>query len=113
MNDLFLGDFAVWMVKEFGFVVFAPRRSFLRGFLYGEVAGLNDEVYMREALRLALNGRGRTSPNPMVGAVLVKDGRIVGMGWHRKAGTEHAAKLGAANRAEAVGIALRKHLLKM
>lgn len=45
---------------------------------------------MREALRLAANGRGRTSPNPMVGAVLVRDGRIVGAGWHRKAGTEHA-----------------------
>ncbi|MBR1885867.1 MAG: bifunctional diaminohydroxyphosphoribosylaminopyrimidine deaminase/5-amino-6-(5-phosphoribosylamino)uracil reductase RibD [Schwartzia sp.] len=45
---------------------------------------------MREALRLAAFGHGRTSPNPMVGAVLVRDGRIVGAGWHRKAGTEHA-----------------------
>ncbi len=45
---------------------------------------------MREALRLAAFGRGRTSPNPMVGAVLVRDGRVVGAGWHRKAGTEHA-----------------------
>ena len=45
---------------------------------------------MREALRLAALGRGRTSPNPMVGAVLVRDGRVVGAGWHRKAGTEHA-----------------------
>ena len=45
---------------------------------------------MREALKLAAHGRGRTSPNPMVGAVLVRDGRIVGAGWHRKAGTEHA-----------------------
>lgn len=45
---------------------------------------------MREALRLAAYGRGRTSPNPMVGAILVRDGRIVGAGWHRKAGTEHA-----------------------
>ena len=45
---------------------------------------------MREALRLSTFGRGRTSPNPMVGAVLVKDGHIVGTGWHRKAGTEHA-----------------------
>lgn len=45
---------------------------------------------MREALRLAEFGRGRTSPNPMVGAVLVRDGRVVGAGWHRKAGTEHA-----------------------
>ena len=45
---------------------------------------------MREALTLAAHGRGRTSPNPMVGAVLVRDGRVVGAGWHRKAGTEHA-----------------------
>lgn len=51
---------------------------------------MTDEAYMREALRLARNGRGRTSPNPMVGAVLVRDGRVVGEGWHRRAGTEHA-----------------------
>ncbi len=51
---------------------------------------MDDAAYMREALRLAMNGRGRTSPNPLVGAVLVQDGRIVGVGWHRKAGTEHA-----------------------
>ncbi|MBP5201035.1 MAG: bifunctional diaminohydroxyphosphoribosylaminopyrimidine deaminase/5-amino-6-(5-phosphoribosylamino)uracil reductase RibD [Schwartzia sp.] len=67
-----------------------PRRIFLRGFCFCEVKFLDEERYMREALRLALNGRGRTSPNPMVGAVLVKGGRIVGAGWHRKAGTEHA-----------------------
>ena len=51
---------------------------------------MGEEQYMREALRLAALGRGRTSPNPMVGAVLVRDGRVVGAGWHRKAGTEHA-----------------------
>jgi len=51
---------------------------------------LQDEDYMREALHLAGLARGRTSPNPMVGAVIVKDGRIVGEGWHRKAGTPHA-----------------------
>lgn len=45
---------------------------------------------MREALRLARNGEGRTSPNPLVGAVVVCEGRIVGAGWHRKAGTPHA-----------------------
>lgn len=45
---------------------------------------------MREAITLAAHGHGRTSPNPMVGAVLVRDGRVVGAGWHRKAGTEHA-----------------------
>lgn len=46
--------------------------------------------YMRLALRLARRGYGRTSPNPMVGAVLVKGGRIVGQGWHRRAGEPHA-----------------------
>ncbi|MDY6267614.1 MAG: bifunctional diaminohydroxyphosphoribosylaminopyrimidine deaminase/5-amino-6-(5-phosphoribosylamino)uracil reductase RibD [Selenomonadaceae bacterium] len=45
---------------------------------------------MREALRIARNAEGRTSPNPLVGAVIVKDGRIVAEGWHRKAGTPHA-----------------------
>lgn len=45
---------------------------------------------MREALRIARNAEGRTSPNPLVGAVIVQQGRIVGQGWHRKAGTPHA-----------------------
>src|SRR5436190_20756739 len=45
---------------------------------------------MREALRLAQRGYGRTSPNPMVGAVLVRGGKIIGRGWHRKAGLPHA-----------------------
>ncbi len=51
---------------------------------------MRDEDFMREALRIAENGRGRTSPNPLVGAVIVKDGRIVAEGWHREAGTPHA-----------------------
>jgi diaminohydroxyphosphoribosylaminopyrimidine deaminase/5-amino-6-(5-phosphoribosylamino)uracil reductase len=45
---------------------------------------------MNRALRLAEKGRGRTSPNPMVGAVLVKEGRAVGDGYHAKAGEAHA-----------------------
>lgn len=45
---------------------------------------------MAEALRLAEKARGRTSPNPMVGAVLVKEGRIIGKGYHTKAGAPHA-----------------------
>lgn len=49
-----------------------------------------DEKYMRLALDLAKNAEGRTSPNPMVGAVIVKNGRIIGCGWHKKAGTPHA-----------------------
>jgi diaminohydroxyphosphoribosylaminopyrimidine deaminase/5-amino-6-(5-phosphoribosylamino)uracil reductase len=48
------------------------------------------ERFMRLALRLARRGYGATSPNPMVGAVLVKDGRIIGRGWHRRAGEPHA-----------------------
>lgn len=49
-----------------------------------------DEMFMREALRIARNAEGRTSPNPLVGAVIVRDGSIVAEGWHRKAGTPHA-----------------------
>jgi len=45
---------------------------------------------MRLALRLATRGYGTTSPNPMVGAVLVKGGQIIGRGWHRSAGLPHA-----------------------
>lgn len=49
-----------------------------------------DQYYMKEALQLAAKAEGYTSPNPMVGAVVVKDGRIVGCGYHQKAGTPHA-----------------------
>ena len=45
---------------------------------------------MRLALRLAKRGYGRTSPNPMVGAVLVKNREIIAKGWHRRAGEPHA-----------------------
>lgn len=48
------------------------------------------QQYMQQALQIAAYAAGRTSPNPLVGAVIVKDGRVVGQGWHRKAGTEHA-----------------------
>jgi diaminohydroxyphosphoribosylaminopyrimidine deaminase / 5-amino-6-(5-phosphoribosylamino)uracil reductase len=49
-----------------------------------------DEKYMRLALRLAEKARGRTSPNPMVGAVVVKDGRVIARGYHKRAGEPHA-----------------------
>jgi len=45
---------------------------------------------MRRALRLARRGYGLTAPNPMVGALLVKGGRVIGRGWHRGAGLPHA-----------------------
>ncbi|MGH7831726.1 MAG: bifunctional diaminohydroxyphosphoribosylaminopyrimidine deaminase/5-amino-6-(5-phosphoribosylamino)uracil reductase RibD [Candidatus Binatia bacterium] len=50
----------------------------------------HDERYMRMALRLAIRGAGRTSPNPMVGAVLVRSGKIVATGYHKRAGEDHA-----------------------
>jgi diaminohydroxyphosphoribosylaminopyrimidine deaminase/5-amino-6-(5-phosphoribosylamino)uracil reductase len=49
-----------------------------------------ERQYMRLALRLARRGYGATSPNPMVGAVLVKGGKIIGRGWHHRAGEPHA-----------------------
>jgi len=45
---------------------------------------------MARALALAERGRGRTSPNPIVGAVVVRAGRVVGSGWHERAGADHA-----------------------
>lgn len=62
-----------------------------------------DEHWMRQALVLARKGSGFVHPNPLVGAVLVRDGQRVGYGWHQKAGTAHAEvhaleKAGAAAR---------------
>ncbi|HVM49622.1 MAG TPA: bifunctional diaminohydroxyphosphoribosylaminopyrimidine deaminase/5-amino-6-(5-phosphoribosylamino)uracil reductase RibD, partial [Candidatus Acidoferrum sp.] len=50
----------------------------------------SDAHYMRLALRLARKGYGLTSPNPMVGAVLVRAGKVIGRGWHHRAGEPHA-----------------------
>ena len=51
---------------------------------------MSDAAHLRLALRLARRGYGTTSPNPMVGAVLVNGGKIIGRGWHRQAGGPHA-----------------------
>ncbi len=51
---------------------------------------MKDQQYMKLALKLAARGRGKTSPNPLVGAVIVKEGEIVGRGYHQKAGEPHA-----------------------
>lgn len=51
---------------------------------------MTDEQYMARALTLAAKAIGHTHPNPMVGAVIVKDGRIIGEGYHHKAGQAHA-----------------------
>lgn len=51
-----------------------------------------DEYWMRHALELAAQGLGLTSPNPSVGAVIVHEGRIIGSGFHQKAGLPHAER---------------------
>lgn len=53
---------------------------------------MEDEKYMRLAIDLAKKGCGFVSPNPMVGAVIVKDGKIIGQGWHEKYGQPHAER---------------------
>ena len=58
---------------------------------------MKDSEYMELALMLAKNGLGWTAPNPMVGAVLVKDGEIIGQGWHEKCGEPHAERNALAN----------------
>jgi diaminohydroxyphosphoribosylaminopyrimidine deaminase/5-amino-6-(5-phosphoribosylamino)uracil reductase len=56
--------------------------------------------YMREALELARKGRSLASPNPMVGAVLVRDGVVVGSGYHTYAGVQHAEVIALAQAGE-------------
>lgn len=62
------------------------------GFLFSEkdLNTMNDTDFMKLALQLAASTKGQTSPNPIVGSVVVRDGEVVGMGAHLKAGTEHA-----------------------
>jgi len=49
-----------------------------------------DRIFMKRCLQLALNGKATCAPNPMVGAVIVHNGMIIGEGWHRMAGEPHA-----------------------
>ena len=61
-----------------------------------------DEFYMERALELAKNGEGMVNPNPMVGAVIVKDNRIIGEGFHEKYGEYHAERNAVKNATEDV-----------
>ncbi|HET9154010.1 MAG TPA: bifunctional diaminohydroxyphosphoribosylaminopyrimidine deaminase/5-amino-6-(5-phosphoribosylamino)uracil reductase RibD [Solirubrobacterales bacterium] len=56
-----------------------------------------DQVHLRRALELAERGRGRVSPNPLVGAVLVRDGRMIGEGFHAELGDLHAERAALAD----------------
>src|SRR5436305_1923957 len=57
----------------------------------------SDRQHLRRAIRLAMNGRGRVEPNPMVGCVIVKDSRIIGEGFHAEFGGPHAEPAALAN----------------
>jgi diaminohydroxyphosphoribosylaminopyrimidine deaminase/5-amino-6-(5-phosphoribosylamino)uracil reductase len=75
------------------------------------MAGTDDERWMVRALELAEKGRGLTRPNPMVGAVIVRDGRLVGQGYHERAGLPHAEVHAlTASQAEATGATLYVNL---
>jgi diaminohydroxyphosphoribosylaminopyrimidine deaminase/5-amino-6-(5-phosphoribosylamino)uracil reductase len=56
----------------------------------GKLFRQDDQAYMRECLKLALRGAGFVSPNPLVGAIVVKNGKIIGRGYHKKFGGAHA-----------------------
>lgn len=61
-----------------------------------QTATEHDVAHLERALELALRGRGRTSPNPVVGAVIVKGGRVIGEGFHARAGEPHAERMALA-----------------
>lgn len=65
---------------------------------------------MKKAISLAKKGRGNVSPNPMVGAVIVKDGRIIGWGYHKRVGSPHAEVVAAKKAKELKGATLYVNL---
>jgi diaminohydroxyphosphoribosylaminopyrimidine deaminase / 5-amino-6-(5-phosphoribosylamino)uracil reductase len=67
---------------------------------------VTDEQHMRLALELAEKGRYTVSPNPMVGCVIVRDGEVIGQGWHQRAGEAHAEVVALTNAGEARGTTL-------
>lgn len=68
---------------------YAAPKVYIRG-IFLVMASAADRRFMKLALELAEKGRGQTSPNPMVGAVIVRDGEVVGEGYHEQAGLPHA-----------------------
>lgn len=63
---------------------------------------MNDKDYMKKAFKLAKKGSGRVSPNPLVGAIIVKEGKIIGEGYHKKYGGYHAEREAILNASEPV-----------
>ncbi len=59
-----------------------------------------DRTHLARALELAERGRGKVSPNPLVGCVLVRDGGVIGEGWHAELGGLHAERAALADCAD-------------
>lgn len=72
------------------FILVRSVLSMMSPVWWGKEGSLNDQQWMEKALELAARAKGRTSPNPMVGAVIVANGREIGAGYHRQAGGPHA-----------------------
>ena len=82
-----------WMLKEHrGFILWNCYKRAGDDGLKNITDMEQDRQYMKMALELAQKGMGFTAPNPMVGAVIVKNGRIIGQGYHRKYGELHAER---------------------
>lgn len=82
-----------WMLKEHrGFILWNCYKRAGDDGLKNTTDMEQDRQYMKMALELAQKGMGFTAPNPMVGAVIVKNGRIIGQGYHRKYGELHAER---------------------
>jgi len=82
-------------MREEAMEVCLPKREFSSGFFLGsrKIRVMGDEQYMEQALELARRGAGTASPNPMVGAVVVRDDVVVGEGFHARPGDPHAEVL--------------------
>lgn len=82
-----------WMLKKHrGFILWNCYKRAGDDGLKNTTDMEQDRQYMKMALELAQKGMGFTAPNPMVGAVIVKNGRIIGQGYHRKYGELHAER---------------------
>src|SRR5690606_26216690 len=68
------------------------RRERTSSLARARATAAEDVRFMRVALRLARRGQGAVEPNPMVGCVLVRGGRVIGSGWHRRFGGPHAER---------------------
>ena len=71
---------------------------------------LNDQNWMQKALRLAVRGIGRVSPNPPVGCVIVKENKVIGRGWTQPGGRPHAEVMALQ---QAGGLSLLYHVISV